>query len=135
MHWYFQLSCLVFIPSPALSSSFSCPVAATPGCTQSTWISLSMSKSLLLLTRVRGAGTSGARLRGCVGALRGRGREKCTGSWGEFPVEILWISSGGSLQIPRCVRLLWPPALVRTSISRAFPARSANPVLILVILQ
>lgn len=64
----------------------------------------------------------------------------------EVPMEVLQISHGGPVnflwrysemlvQVPSCLRLLWPPALVCTSIFMAFPECDANLVLILVNLQ
>lgn len=51
------------------------------------------------------------------------------------PLDFLWRFCEVPVQVPHSFRLLWPPALVCTSIFTAFPECGANPALILVNLQ
>lgn len=156
MHWYFQLSSLVFIPSPALPSSLFMPHNRHLG------LQLRVSGSVCPWAKsfISYMGKKRWELRRVFMRLSGERWASSPGDggellWilGEFSVEVLWSSCGSppnftwrSCKFPvevlwnacaslSCLRLLWPPALVCTSIFMAFPECDANLVLILVNLQ
>ena len=105
MHWYFQLSSLVFIPFPALPSSLFMPCKPLPWATaQSKWICLWAKAFSYMGKKCWKLGCVFMRLHRCSprhnerGASSPGGSGKCFGCWGKFPVEVLWISYGGPMK-------------------------------------
>lgn len=142
MHWYFQLSSLVFIPFPALPSSLFMPCNCYLGLQLGGNGSLCpWAKALLFLTRVRNAGNSDACSWGCVGAHQGPARGELPAAvgnaldvggsflWGSsgFAVEVLWSSCAGPTLFQAVV--VSSPGLYRNfhSFSRVPCKPSANP--------